>query len=133
MPIKKSSGRQVPLTAMLTIKHSDVTAYGTAESAIDLPGGAIVTGGDITVVDPWNSATTATLKLGDKVDDDRYTAAAVDLKTAGRTALTLTGHKHGGIESLKALFAQTGAVATKGEVRITVEYIAEGRATASLG
>lgn len=133
MPIKKSSGRQEPLTAVLTVKHSDVTAYGTAEPAIDLPGGAIVTGGDITVVDAWNSATTATLKLGDKADDDRYTAASVDLKTAGRTALTLTGHKHVGLESLNALIAQTGAAATKGELRITVQYIAEGRTTASLG
>lgn len=127
MPIKKSSGRQEPLTAVLTIKHSDVTAYGVAEPAIDVPGG------DITVVDPWNSATSATLKLGDKADDDRYTATAVDLKTAGRTALTLPGHKHVGIEALKALFAQTGTAATKGEVRITVQYITEGRATASLG
>ena len=133
MAIKKSSSRQAPLTAVLTIKHSDVTAYGTAESAIDLPGGAIVTGGDITVVDPWNSATTATFKLGDKTDDDRYTAAAVDLKTAGRTALTLTGYKHASMESLNALIAQTGAAATKGELRITLEYIAEGRQTATLG
>lgn len=133
MPIKKSSGRQEPLTAVLTIKHSDVTAYGVAEPAIDVPGGAIVTGGDITVVDPWNSATSATLKLGDKADDDRYTVTAVDLKTAGRTALTLPGHKHVGIEALKTLFAQTGTAATKGEVRITVQYITEGRATASLG
>ncbi len=133
MPIQKSSGRQEPQAAVLTIKHSDVTAYGTAEPAIDVPGGAIVIGGDITVVDPWNSATAATLKLGDKADDDRYTAAAVDLKTAGRTALTLTGHKHVGIESLLALLAQTGAAATKGELRITVQYITAGRATASLG
>lgn len=133
MPIQKSSGRQEPQAAVLTIKHSDVTAYGTAEPAIDVPGGAIVIGGDITVVDPWNSATTATLKLGDKADDDRYTAAAVDLKTAGRTALTLTGHKHVGIESLLVLLAQTGAAATKGELRITVQYITAGRATASLG
>lgn len=133
MPIKKSSSRQAPLTAVLTIKHSDVTAYGTAEPAIDLPGGAIVTGGDITVVDAWNSATTATLKLGDKADDDRYTSAAVDLKTAGRTALTLTGYKHPGMEALNALIAQTGAAANKGEVRITVQYITEGRATSVLG
>ena len=133
MAIKKIAARQEPQVAILTIKHSDVTAHGTAEPAIDVPGGAIVTGGDITVVEPWNSATTATLKLGDKADDDRYTAAAVDLKTAGRTALTLTGHKHVGIESLQALLAQTGAAATKGEVRITVQYLTEGRATASLG
>lgn len=133
MAIKKHSSRQEPQVAILTIKHSDVTAYGTAESAIDVPGGAIVTGGDITVVDPWNSATSATLKLGDKTVDDRYTAAAIDLKTAGRTALTVTGHQHATVESLKALFAQVGAVATKGEVRIILQYIAQGRATSTLG
>lgn len=133
MAIKKNSARQEPLTAILTIKHSDVTAYGTAEPAIDVPGGAIVIGGDITVVDAWNSGTTATLKLGFKGDDDRYTATAVDLKTAGRSALTLTGYKYAGIDALKALFAQSGTAATKGEVRITVQYIADGRQTASLG
>ncbi|WP_284337646.1 hypothetical protein [Comamonas sp. NoAH] len=133
MAINKTSGRQAPLTAVVTIQHSDVTTYGSAEPAIDVPGGAIVTGGDITVVTPWNSTITATLKLGDKADDDRYTALAVDLRTAGRTALTLTGYKHAGIEPLKALLAQSGTAATKGEVRITVQYITEGRATASLG
>ena len=81
----------------------------------------------------WNSATTATLKLGDATDDDRYTASAIDLKTAGRTALTLTGYKHTVAEALKALIAQTGAAATAGEARITISYYVEGRAAFSQG
>lgn len=82
---------------------------------------------------PWNSATTATLKLGDAADDDRYTASAIDLKTAGRTALTLTGYKHTTAQALKALIAQTGAAATAGAARITISYYVEGRAAFSQG
>ena len=133
MPIKKNSSRQELIAAFLTIGFADIAAYGTAEPAIDLPGNAVVVGGDIVVTTPWNSATTATLKLGDAADDDRYTAAAVDLKTAGRTALTLTGFKHTVSEALKALVAQTGAAATAGSARITIQYFVEGRSTFTQG
>lgn len=133
MAIKKNSGRQELIVAHLTIGFADITTYGTAEAAFDLPGNAVLAGGDVTVLTPWNSATTATLKLGDAADDDRYTAAAIDLKTAGRTALTLTGHKHPAAEALKALVAQAGAAATAGKARITILYCVEGRAAFSQG
>ena len=100
MAIKKNSMRQEPILAYLDIGYADPTAYGTAEEAFDLPGNAVLIGGDVVVKTPWNSATTATLKLGDAADDDRYTASAIDLKTAGRTALTLTGYKHAAAEAL---------------------------------
>ena len=133
MPIKKNPSRQGLIVAHLTIGYADPTAYGTAENAFDLPGNAVIVGGDVTVLTPWNSATTATLKLGDATDDDRYTNAAIDLKTAGRTALTLTGYKHAVAEALKALVAQTGAAATAGQARITIHYYVEGRAAFSQG
>ena len=133
MPIKKNSSRQELIAAHLTIGFADITTYGTAEPAIDLPGNAVVVGGDVVVTTAWNSATTATLKLGDAADDDRYTAAAVDLKTVGRTALTLTGFKHTVSEALKALVAQTGAAATAGSARITIQYFVEGRSTFTQG
>ena len=133
MPIKKNPARQELIAAHLTIGFADITAYGTAEAAIDLPGNAVLAGGDVTVLTPWNSATTATLKLGDATDDDRYTSAAIDLKTAGRTALTLTGYKHTTAQALKALIAQTGAAATAGAARITISYYVEGRAAFSQG
>ena len=119
--------------AHLDIGFADPTTYGTAEEAFDLPGNAILLGGDVVVKTPWNSATTATLKLGDAADDDRYTASAIDLKTAGRTALTLTGYKHTTAQALKALIAQTGAAATAGAARITISYYVEGRAAFSQG
>jgi hypothetical protein len=131
--IKQKSGRQEALTAILSIAFDDVTAYGTAENAIELPQNAIVIGGDITVTTAWNSATTATFKLGDATDDDRYTGSAIDLKSAGRTALTLTGYKHTVNESLKALIAQTGTAATAGAARLTLTYVVEGRVCTSQG
>lgn len=133
MPIKKNVARQSPVVAHLTIGFADISTYGTAEAAIEVPAGAVLIGGDVTVTTAWNSATTATLKLGDAADDDRYTGTAIDLKTAGRTALTLTGHKYTVGDMLKALVAQTGAAATAGSMRITVQYLVEGRAAFSQG
>lgn len=133
MAIKKNSGRQELIVAHLDIGYADPTAYGTAEEAFDLPSNAVLIGGDVVVKTPWNSATTATLKLGDAADDDRYTASAIDLKTAGRTALTITGYKHTVAEALKALVAQTGAGATAGAARVTIQYFVEGRAAFSQG
>ncbi|MES2488547.1 MAG: hypothetical protein V4607_02060 [Pseudomonadota bacterium] len=131
--IKLKSGRQTILSASININFDDPTAYGAAEEAIEVPANAILVGGDITVTTAWNSATTATFKLGDAADDDRYTLAAIDLKTLGRTALTLTGFKHTVVERLKALFAQTGAAATAGSARVRIEYVVEGRVTNTQG
>lgn len=133
MPIKKTPSRQELITAHLVIGFADPTAYGTAEAAIDLPGNAVLVGGDVTVITPWNSATSATLKLGDALADGRYTAAPIDLKTAGRTALTVTGYRHPVAESLKALLAQAGAAATAGEARIAIQYYVLGRSAFTQG
>ncbi len=133
MPIKRNSGRQELIVAHLTLGFADPTAYGVAENAFDLPANAIIVGGDVVVGTPWNSATTATLKLGDAADDDRYTAAPVDLKTAGRTALTITGLKYSTADFIKAVVAQTGAAATAGSARISIQYYVEGRAAFAQG
>lgn len=132
MPIRLNAGRQELVVAYVDVKAGDL-ASGVAGKAIELPPGAVIMGGDIVVKTAFNSATTATLKLGDKVDDDRYTSAAVDLKTAGRTALTLTGYKHNVAEHLQALFAETGAAATLGLARVSISYYVEGRAEFSQG
>ena len=133
MPIKKNPSRQELIAASLLINFGDPTTYGAAEAAIDLPGNAILVGGDVTVLTPWNSATSATLKLGDTADDDRYTGTPIDLKTAGRTALTITGWRHPIAESLKALLAQAGAAATAGQARISIQYYVLGRSAFTQG
>ncbi|WP_027730561.1 hypothetical protein ABL850_15585 [Variovorax paradoxus] len=132
MSLQRKSDRQPRLVAILDIGFADPTAYGTAENAVSLPGNAIVVGGALTVLTPWNSATTATLSLGDAAVATRY-ANAVDLKTAARTALTLTGYKHTVGEWLKALIAQTGAAATAGAARLEVEYVVSGRGLSNQG
>lgn len=130
MPIKKNAGRQDLLVAYVDIALGDLIA-GVAQAAIDLPHGAVLVGGDAIVKTSFNAATTAALKVGDKNDDDRY--GALDVKTAGRTALTLTGYKHNVAEPLLVTFSQTGAAATTGEARLTVQYYVEGRAAFSQG
>lgn len=132
MSLQRKSDRQPRLVAILDIGFADPTAYGTAENAINLPGNAIVVGGALTVLTAWNSATTATLSLGDAGSATRY-ANAVDLKTAARTALTVTGYKHTVSEWLKALVAQTGAAATAGVARLEVEYVVQGRGLSNQG
>lgn len=133
MSLQRKADRQPRLVAILDIGFADPVAYGAAENAINLPGNAIVVGGALTVLTAWNSATTATLKLGDAADDDRYTASAIDLKTAARTALTVTGYKHTVGEWLKATLAQTGTAATAGAARLEVEYVVQGRSLSNQG
>ncbi|QTD44555.1 hypothetical protein [Ottowia testudinis] len=125
MAIKQNASRQELIVAHLTINHND-PVIGTAENAIDLPGNAVVVGGDIVVTTPWNNVTTATLTLGDAASANRY-ANAVDLKTAARTALTVTGFTHALAESLKALVAQAGTAPTAGSARVTLQYYVIGR------
>ena len=131
MPIKKNASRQELIVANLTINFND-PVIGTAENAIDLPGNAVVVGGDIVVTTPWNNVTTAALSLGDAAVATRY-ANAVDLKTAARTALTVTGFKHNVAEALKSLVAQTGTAPTAGSARVTLHYYVIGRSGFSQG
>lgn len=132
MNLKLNSGRQEAIVAYVDISAGDLLS-GVATKAIELPSGAVVTGGSVAVKTPFNTATTATLKLGDAADDDRYTAAAVDLKTAGVTALAVTGYTHKVGESLQVTLTETGAAATLGKVRVQVSYYVEGRAAFSQG
>lgn len=133
MALKKNANRQELIAAHIDIDHSDPTAYGTAENAFELPAGAVLMGGDVVVATAWNSATSATLKLGDAADDDRYTSTAIDLKAAGRTELTITGHIQAPSGFVRALLAQAGAAATQGKARITLLYYVRGRGTFTQG
>lgn len=132
MALQRKADRQSPLEAIIDISYADPVAYGAAENAFQLPQNAIVIGGDLTVLTAWNSATTATLSLGDGSSATRY-ANAVDLKTVARTALTATGYKHAAAEWLKATLAQTGAAATAGAARLRISYIVQGRSLVNQG
>lgn len=132
MAIKYKSARQEQLTAILDISYADIDAYGVAENAIEVPDNAILTGGGITVVTPWNSGGAATFALGDAAVANRY-ASAVDLKVAARTSFTLTGYKHTVTEFLKALMASAGAAPTAGQARLVLHYVRQGRVCTAQG
>ncbi|MEG0939716.1 MAG: hypothetical protein RSE32_13570 [Comamonas sp.] len=132
MTLKLNSGRQEAIVAYVDISAGDLV-NGVASKAIELPAGAVVISGGVVVKTAFNTATSATLKVGDKADDDRYTAAAVDLKTAAVTALSLTGYTNKVGESLQVTLTEVGAAATLGKVRVHVSYYVEGRAAFSQG
>jgi hypothetical protein len=131
--LTKNSGRQEVISAIVDFTFADAPTTATAYDAIDLPVNAIVVGGDLVVTTAWNTATSATLAVGDVTTTNRY-LAATDLKTVGRTPLVPTGFTHTSVENLlKGLTAFVGAAATAGAARLRVDYIVKGRARFSTG
>lgn len=134
MTITKNAGRQEIISAYVDITYDQIPTTATAYAALDLPVNAIVVGGDITVTTAFDTGTSATIDIGDVTDDDRYTASAVNLKAAGRTALTLTGFVHTATQPvLNALGAYVGTAATAGAFTLRVDYIVKGRSAFSQG
>lgn len=130
MTLKIDDGRQPRLVAKLEIDFGDPVAG--AQDAIQVPEGAIVVGGFVSVLTAFNS-TTNTLKLGDASDDDRLTATPIDLKTVATTQLTLTGYRYSVEQFLKATYASTGTAASAGKARIVLEYIRDKRSLSTQG
>lgn len=131
MPITKDSNRQDRLVAMVEINFDDI-ATGVAAPALELPGGAIVVGGAVTVITPFNSATSDVLDVGDSVTANRYLNDA-NIQVAGRTALVPTGYVSPNVSDVSVTLTAVGAAATAGSVRLEVEYIVSGRAFTSQG
>lgn len=125
MAIDKRDVRQWAMADFIRITYDELVAG--AQAIADLQGGEMITGGAVVVETAWDSGTTATLDIGDSDDPDRYTSAAVDLTTTGRTALTLTGDVMSVATELLATFAETGSEATTGEAVIEFTVVREGR------
>lgn len=94
---------------------------------IPLPPGAVITGGEVIVETAYAGSTAATLSLG-IAGSLTALANAVDLKTAARTALTLTAPllENAG-QNMRATIAYTVANATAGKVRVRLQYTVDGR------
>lgn len=134
MAITKNPARQELIVAHFDFTYADAPTTATAYAALDLPVNAVLVGGALIVKTAWNTETSATFKFGDAVDDDRYTGSAIDLKTAGRTALTLTGFVHTALDNLlKVLPTYSGTAASAGAARVEVHYYVQGRAAFSQG
>lgn len=138
--IRASRTAQYPLVAEIVINFDDtfVATNGVTNglaaglmtnvdlNAIPLPPNAIVVGGEVTVETAVAGPTAATLSVGDASSATRH-ANAVDLKTAGRTALTLTGYVNAAGDNLQLRLNTTVAVATAGKVSVRVMYVVRGR------
>ena len=95
---------------------------------IKMPRGAVITGGEVIVETAYAGSTAATLSVG-KVGSTTALASAVDMKTAARTALTLTTPLlcNDGSE-IRLTAAYTVANATAGKVRVRVAYTIDDKA-----
>lgn len=138
--LKKTRGGQYPLLSEFTFNFNDTMVDVTGATldfgsgairtnadfvVIPLPPGATVIGGEIVVETAYVGPTAATVQVGDSASASRY-SAAVDAKTAARTALTLTGFRGAG-EDIRIRFNSTVAVATAGKVTVRVLYTVQNR------
>lgn len=133
MPITKNTGRQEVIAATVDFTYADVPTTATVYEALNLPANAVVVGGDFVVTTAWNTGTTATIDIGDVTTGNRY-GNDIDLKTAARTALTLTGFTVTNTQkTVNVTPALAGTAATAGAARLTVLYVVKGRAAFSQG
>lgn len=131
MAIKVEIGRQWPLRAVMEFTYADLNnavVTDDQKAFFDLPPNSIVVGGELIVTSAWVGPTAATLDVGDLASGTRY-GANIDLKTAARTALTLTGFKNTAWEQIVTRLSQTVAAATAGAAILMVEYVSIGRVT----
>lgn len=93
---------------------------------INLPNGAVVVGGQVTVITASDETGTATIAVGDSASANRY-LTATSIKSPGSTALTVTGYEPAGLNIRVTLANQNGNAAA-GKVRVTVMFIIKSRA-----
>lgn len=126
MSITKAQTVQYPSVVSVAFTYADLTT-AVVEVLAQVPAGATVIGGEVIVDTAWTTTGTATIKVGDTIDDDEYTASAVNLKAAARTALTLTGYKYAETTNFIATPALADTAADAGAARINIMYVVAGR------
>jgi hypothetical protein len=132
MSITLNDSRQAPLWAHVDINLADFSD-GAVQAAMQLPGDAIIVDGFIQPITAFNAATTATLKVGDSGNDDRYTATPADVKAVAVVPLDITGYQMPVQGDLTVTYASTGTAATTGKCRLFVGYIRAGRTQTTQG
>ena len=137
MPIKKLSGRQDVIVANADFTFSDVTPSGVYQAAVDLPAGAIVTSGGLSISTAFNSGTSDTFSIGDKEGSAAAAgtayAAAAARAAGGSNPIVPTGKKYTVPSTVGVLWTGVGAAPTAGVGRLTVHYFVDGRANFSQG
>lgn len=138
MPITKKSGRQDELVATADFTFADLVD-NTYVAAVDVPVGAIVTGGHLNITTLFNSATTDQFSIGDKEGSAAASAATYAALSADVTAVPAniaivpTGKKYASAGSVGVVWDGAGAVPTTGAGRLVVKYIIDNRAHSTEG
>jgi hypothetical protein len=138
MPITKKSGRQDELVANVEFGFADLVdnAY---EAAVNLPVGAIVTGGGLAITELFNSATTDQFSIGDQVSGaaarpTQYAALSADVTVAPtHIPIVPTGEKYTKPATVGVRWDGVGAAPTTGKGLLVVKYIIDKRAHSSEG
>lgn len=130
-------GHQYPLVAEFTFAFDDTmvdtngvlkdfkTVGSTVVDVINLPLGAIVTGGEVVTETAVGGSTAYNVSVGDTSNATRY-LGATDRASAGITPLVPTGYVGVG-EQVRITVAPTVADATAGKVTVRVQYIVRHR------
>lgn len=107
-------------------------SYNVANTAFDLdvfelPANALVTGIQLYVTQAWDSATAATVSIGDSGSATKY-LAATSIKATGITAGSISSEVYPIPSNIRLRFALNGATtATVGKLFVAIQYIVLGR------
>lgn len=129
--LRRNSGRQYVISAYLDIGFANfVSAADTP--AIQVPAGAVITGGDVVVDTVWNSVTSDVVSVGDATTYNRY-LSALTLQALGRTVIVPTGYIYLVPTLLTFRWVGVGTAATTGAARVRIDYIRRGKAEMAEG
>ena len=133
MAITKLPARQETQVAIADFTYADVTS-ATYAAAVDLPLNAVVTGGNLYITTLFNSATTDTFSIGDKVGAaaataTTYSATSADITATGRAVQVVpTGVLVGADTTIGVVWTGAGAAPSAGVGKLVIEYIINGMA-----
>lgn len=127
MTTLSTHARQYQLTAVQKVVAADIIPSGLVPIAIELPPGAIVTGGGTLVVTPFNATGASLMDIGLTGGSATAFANDVNIEAAAYTAFATgvgTYLPNGGSVSLTSILAEG---ATTGELHVVVHYVVVGR------
>lgn len=131
MTIAKNIGRQQEIVAYVDIHLADLVT-AVAKDAIELPKGAVVSGGDLVVSEAFNSTSSDAIIIGDSGDTDRY-LGSTSVRSLARTALVPTGYEYTAKTMVSVTWTSGGGTPTTGIARLCVKYYVVGRSQFSAG
>ena len=138
MAITKKSARQDELVAHVQFTYADVTD-DTYVAAVDVPAGAIVTGGGLAITTLFDSATDDKFSIGDKegsasATKTTYAALSADVTAAGTwIPIVPTGKKYASAGTVGVVWNGSGTAPTAGVGLLVVKYILDKRAHSAQG